>query len=99
MTGPVNLAQKALEAARAALASGTATDEQLSGIAMVKLINLEREVAFAKGWSARQRLREANVIPTKADYEEQLAKAKEGAALTALSPSKKHSSSSSSSAA
>jgi len=46
------------------------------GRILLDCMNAEREIAFAMGWNARQRLREENVVPTRADYEAELVAAK-----------------------
>jgi hypothetical protein len=47
-----------------------------AGRLLSKMLLNDREVVFAQGWNARQRLREENVIPTRADYEAELEAAK-----------------------
>jgi hypothetical protein len=49
---------------------------EAAGATLLRLLNEEREIAFAMGWNARQRLREDNVVPTKMDYDKELETAK-----------------------
>ncbi len=73
---PESPAQRALKLARLAQQTGSASDMQKAGLALLDMVNKERENAFAMGWNARQRLGSSNVVPTKSDYSVALEAAK-----------------------